>query len=114
MERETAAGTWIGRPMRRREDPRLLMGRGRYLGDLRQPGAATVAILRSPYAHARIRSISTERAAVARGVVAVVTGQEIASAVRPFPNLLPALRPVVYYPLAIDRVRFAGEPVAAV
>ena len=77
-----ASSTWVGRPLKRREDRRLLSGRGRFLGDLRLPGMAYAAILRSPHAHARIVSINPDRARAAPGVLAVVTGDEVAAASR--------------------------------
>src|SRR5688572_29494370 len=106
--------SWVGQPIKRREDRRLLTGKGRYLADLDLPRTAHVAILRSPHAHARLVRIDTTGSQVAEGVLAVVTGRDLVRTTRPFPNRLPFLRPLEYYALAIDRVRFVGEPVAAV
>src|SRR5919199_2814925 len=66
----------IGAPVKRVEDPRLVTGAAKYLDDLKLPGMAHVAIVRSPHAHARIGAIRTERAAAAPGVVAVFTGRD--------------------------------------
>ena len=66
----------VGQPVRRVEDPSLITGAAKYLDDLKLPGMTHVSILRSPYAHARITSIDTTRAAAAPGVVAVFTGKD--------------------------------------
>ena len=76
---EPANGAWIGRPLKRREDHRLLVGAGRYVDDLRPADCAHVALLRSPHAHARIARLEVERARRASGVLAVVTGAELAA-----------------------------------
>ncbi len=68
----------IGQPLRRKEDLRLLTGRGRYSDDVSLPGQAYAAILRSPHAHARIRSIDTAAARAMPGVLAVLTGADVA------------------------------------
>ena len=65
---------WIGQSMKRVEDPRLLTGRGKYIDDVVLPNMAHAAVLRSPYAHARIKSIDTSRAEALPGVVLVMTG----------------------------------------
>ena len=64
----------IGQSIKRREDPALITGRGKYTDDLTLPGMTYAAIVRSPYAHARIRSIDVAAAAAHPGVVAVFTG----------------------------------------
>jgi aerobic carbon-monoxide dehydrogenase large subunit len=110
-------GTLIGSPVKRVEDARLITGAAKYLDDLKLPGMAHVAILRSPYAHARIKSIDTTRAAAAPGVIGVYTGKDF--------EHLPALpcawqaggvENLVNTPraLEIDRVTFTGAGVAAV
>jgi carbon-monoxide dehydrogenase large subunit len=70
---------YIGQPVKRVEDPRLLRGEAAYVDDIKLPGMAYAAILRSPHAHARIRGISTERAEGAPGVLAIFTGKDFAS-----------------------------------
>ena len=67
----------LGKPVKRVEDPKFITGKGRYLDDVKLPGMAHLAILRSPYAHANIRSIDTSAAKAAPGVVAVIVGSEI-------------------------------------
>src|ERR1051325_4605821 len=82
-----STGTGIGRPVRRREDLRLLTGAGRYSDDLSLPGQAYAVMLRSPHAHARIRGIDTAAARDVPGVLAVLTGQDMrADGLGPIPH----------------------------
>src|SRR5437588_13092246 len=74
-EKQTAS--WLGQSIKRKEDDRFLQGRGNYVDDVKLPDMLHMAILRSPFAHARIRSIETSEAKVAPGVVAVVTGADL-------------------------------------
>ncbi len=106
--------TWVGMPLPRKEDARLLSGRGAYLDDLRHPGALHAAMLRSPHAHARLASVDTRGAEAMPGVLAVLTGAEAARLSGPIRPLIPTPVPLRDWCLAVDRVRFAGEPVAAV
>jgi carbon-monoxide dehydrogenase large subunit len=117
---------WIGRSVRRREDYRLLTGSGQFVADVPLRDPLHVVFVRSPHAHARIRSISTSAAAECEGVVEIVTGADVASlgplgghlwaAIPPAIEtwLQPTVRSDNQLLLAVDRVRFAGEPVAAV
>src|SRR5919198_5957389 len=102
---------WLGRSVKRKEDARFIRGRGNYVDDIRLPGMLHMAILRSPFAHARIRSIDTSRAAAAPGVVAVVTGELLAQH-----NLawMPTLSGDTQAVLATDKVRMQGQEVACV
>jgi carbon-monoxide dehydrogenase large subunit len=111
-----AGGPWIGQPLERREDLRLIRGRGLYIDDVRMPGMAHLQVARSPHPHARIVGYDVDRARQLPGVLAVVTGEELRTLVAPFPHpdRLPFLRPIHFYPLAVDRVRYEGEPVVAV
>src|SRR3972149_6033257 len=105
-------GKWIGRSVRRVEDPRLLTGGGTFVDDLKMGHLHHVAILRSPYPHARILRIDTSAAAKLPGVRVVVTSPEVVATTQPFSLGVPA--PLQYYCMAADKVRFVGEPVAAV
>jgi aerobic carbon-monoxide dehydrogenase large subunit len=107
---------FIGDRLLRKEDPRLLRGRGRYVGDIVLPGMFHAAILRSPHACARVDAIDVEQARVATGVAAVVTFADLGTASRPLPVIPPhpALRAKNFHLLAGDRVRFVGEAVAVV
>src|SRR4051812_2816862 len=99
--------------MQRMEDAALLSGRARFMDDLTPvSGLKHAAILRSPHPHARIRGIDASRALAMPGVVGVVTGAELAKLVGPIPSVVKA--PVPYFPFAIDKVRYVGEPVGVV
>ncbi len=76
---ERPSGGHVGRAMRRKEDPRMITGRGRYIDDITVPGTLYAAIVRSPEAHAKITSIDTSAAAARDDVVAVFTGDDLAS-----------------------------------
>ena len=109
----------LGARIKRVEDPKLITGRGRYLDDIKLPGMVHMSILRSPYAHANIRSIDTSAAKAAPGVLAVIVGSEIPW--NPLPMAWPAggasgIRNNINMPriLATDSVKWTGEGVAAV
>ena len=104
---------FIGKPFPIIEDRRFVRGRGRYIADLELPGMLHLAVASAPHAHARVQRINVERARKARGVVTVLTGQDLVQRMEPIPQNLDLPR-VVWYPLAVDKVRFAGEWVAAV
>ncbi len=107
------AGDWVGRSMQRVEDPTLLRGLGRFADDLpTPPHACHAAFLRSPLAHAEINAIDTAAAAAMPGVVAVITGVELKALSTPFITGVKVDAP--QYALAMDRVRYVGEPVAMV
>src|SRR4030095_9486281 len=105
----------IGERVRRKETERFVTGTGRYVDDLLPPGTLHVSFVRSSCAHARINSIDVEAARSMPGVHAVFTGKEIAQHVKPLRvGGSPVLRPVKLYPLAVDKVRYFGEPLAVV
>lgn len=112
MTSETRNSSWIGVSLDRREDLRLLAGRGRFTDDMSLPRMAHAAVLPSPYAHARIVSIDTSAALALPGVYKILTGAEFAKTVGPMPTL--SNPPVIQHCIAIDRVRHVGEPVAAI
>ncbi len=107
---------YMGQKVKRTEDPRLIQGIGHYVDDIELPGTLSVAILRSPYAHAKINSINTDAAKNAPGVIAVYTGADLAGKVGNVPcaAALPELKVPKYPVLAAGKVIFAGHPVAAV
>lgn len=114
----TPDGGWIGRRYSRREDKRLITGKGQYLADLEAKDALVLKFVRSSMAHADIKSIDVTAAAALPGVVAVVTGADIRDLIPPLPTssttpLLPAHYPT-HWPLAVGTVKFHGEPVVAV
>src|SRR2546429_248813 len=103
--------------VRRREDPRLITGAGEFVDDFRVPGCLHAVMLRSPHAHARIRSIDVSAARRAPGVVGVFLASDLGSAGVAIPIYAPhPALPVAcgIRPLAGERVRFVGEAVAAV
>ena len=102
----------IGTRMLRKEDPRFLIGRGRFVDDISLPNMAHAAVLRSPHAHARIRAIDKSAALALPGVVAVITGEDAAKETGPLPCF--ANPPVEQRCIAVGKVRHVGEPVALV
>jgi len=125
-----ATSTRIGQPVPRKEDLRLITGRGRYTDDLNVDGQAYAVMVRSPHAHANILGIDTRAASAVPGVIAVLTGADfIADQMKPIPNktfsLHPAEMPLVNsdgtpafnmpdYPLPADKARFVGEAIVMV
>ena len=123
-------GTEIGQSPRRKEDLRLLTGKGRYSDDMNLPGQAYAIMLRSAHAHARIRGITTALAQRAPGVLAVLTGQDmLADGLKPIPHAVwsghPAEMPLPntdgsaataapHYPMAVDQALHVGDIVAMI
>jgi aerobic carbon-monoxide dehydrogenase large subunit len=108
----------VGQPLKRKEDPRLLTGEGKYCDDLAIPGALHMALLRSTIAHGRIRSIDTSAAKTSPGVHAVYTGAELkAEWAAPMPCAWPVtadMKNPEHFPVAIDKVNYLGDAVAVV
>jgi len=127
---EKATSAHIGQPVRRREDLRLVTGNGSYADDVNLPGQVYAVMVRSPHAHARIRSIDIEAAMAAPGVLTVLTGRDlVADGLKPIPHKVWSQHPAEvalkgregfktftapHYPLPTDKVRFVGEAVAMV
>jgi carbon-monoxide dehydrogenase large subunit len=112
------ATTVLGQRLLRREDPALLTGEAKFASDLDVPGALHVAVLRSPYAHARIASIDVAAARELPGVVAAYTGADLADLwAAPMPCAWPVtddMKNPAHFPLAKDKVNYAGDGVAVV
>ena len=106
----------IGAPIKRREDPRLVQGLSHYVDDIKLVNTLHCTFLRSDYAHADIKSIDTEAAENLSGVVKVITGADIAGKVGSIPCAaeIEGLKVPDHPALAVGRVRFVGEPIAAV
>lgn len=108
----------IGTPMVRKEDPRLLTGEAKFTDDLAIPGALHVALVRSPYAHARIRSVDVSRAVSMPGVVAAYSGADLQDLwAAPMPCAWPVtadMKNPPHYPVATDKARYVGDAVAVV
>ena len=108
---------YIGAPIQRQEDVRFLTGRATFVDDLKLPVMLHAAILRSSYAHARIKGLKTSQALAIPGVVAVFTYEDFADFAKPIPIRLyplPGLEPFLQYPLARGVVRHSGEALAVV
>src|SRR5438876_2069322 len=109
------AAHWVGRKLKRTEDPRLIQGITHYTDDLKLPRMLYCALVRSPYAHAEIRGIRTDAARAVSGVAGVFTAEDTASlGMVPCAIQMPDLKVPKHPVLATDRVRYVGEPVAAV
>src|SRR3990170_5724982 len=109
---------YVGAPISGVLNSRLVAGRGEYTADVSLPDMGHMAVVRSPYAHARIVSVDGSGAAALPGVRAVVTAEDVRKRTGP---ITPFLDPRAFggngtevYCLALDRVRYVGEPVAAV
>jgi len=127
---EVATSTRIGQPVRRKEDERLLTGKGCFSDDVNLPCQLYAVFVRSPHAHARIRAIDTSAALALSGVHAVLTGKDLlADGLQPLPHVPMSQHPAElrlanrdgslvftapHYPLAADKVRFVGEALAVV
>jgi carbon-monoxide dehydrogenase large subunit len=111
----------VGTRVRRAEDPRILTGHGRYVDDVVVPGMLHAAFFRSTVPHGRLVALDVTEAAQLPGVVAVYTGTDMAQLTQPAQagaaigiNLMPGMRSPSFYPLATDKVRFVGDPIALV
>ncbi len=106
----------VGASVKRKEDPGLITGTGKYVGDLKLPGMHHVAFVRSPYAHAKILGIDSSAAAAREAVVAVVTGEDLRDQYEPVPMAggEEALANYSHLALSVNQVRHIGEAVAAV
>ncbi len=108
----------FGSRVRRREDPRFITGHGHYTEDIALPKMATAVFVRSPYAHAKIKSIRTEKAREHSGVIAVFTGKDTDSKLAGVPCAWPVtnagIKTPKYPPIAVDKVRYVGDPVAVI
>jgi carbon-monoxide dehydrogenase large subunit len=113
-----SGGLHVGQALRRKEDPRLITGRGRYMDDISLPGTLWAALVRSPEAHARIVSIDASAARERPGISAVFTGEDMADLAGPLP--MAWVPPGVevnnpeHWPLARGSVKHVGDPVAVV
>jgi carbon-monoxide dehydrogenase large subunit len=113
--------SYVGQPVKRLEDPKLVTGHGAFVDDITLPDMLHAAVLRSPYAHARIRSVDVAAAHALPGVVAIVTGADIAGVLPDIPTramtgerAVDELRPPEHPLLAKDKVCYVGQAVALV
>src|SRR5215472_9767073 len=112
----SATSRYVGQGLKRREDPKYLTGQSHYTDDLAPSGTLHAAIVRSPYAHARIVGIHVEKARSSPGVVAVYTGADVRGRLATLPCtwILPGMKVPVHPVLAFDTVRYAGDGVAVI
>jgi aerobic carbon-monoxide dehydrogenase large subunit len=112
----TEATAYIGQPLSRREDLRLTTGKGRYVDDIKVPGAMHMAVLRSPHAHAIVSRVDLAAASAAPGVSLALSGTDLVGKIGPIvPNwIMPGTKVPERPVIAVDRVRFVGECVALV
>ena len=106
----------FGSSVKRKEDPRLITGQGTYVEDVKLTGILHMVLVRSPYAHAEIRSINSEESFKIPGVVAVFTGEDLKEELGSLPCgwVVPDTKEVPHPPLAVGRVRYVGDAVVAV
>src|SRR4051794_39118628 len=116
----------FGEPIKRREDPTLLIGEAKFTADLNLPNQLHMAVLHSPHAHARITNVDTSAAARMPGVVRIVTGAEVADQIMRLPVVMNPAGAEAHFPphpyglpggakvLATDRARYVGEWIAVV
>ncbi len=115
MAATTHTAGYVGQSLRRKEDARLVRGKGKFVDDIKMLGMLHLVFVRSPYAHANITSVDVSEAEALPGVICTLTGQEISKLVDPFFEIGPSpSNQILDYPMAVDRVRYQGEPVAAV
>ena len=117
IEKAAPSEKWVGQAMRRKEDPRMITGRGRYVDDVVVPGMLHMAIVRSPEAHAKIVSIDTEGAKQAPGVHGVFTGDDLQlESPLPMAWVPPGVevKAPETWPLARGTVKYVGQAVAIV
>src|SRR5258708_15287174 len=106
---------WVGQPIRRKEEDRLVRGKGIFVDDQKLTGMLHIRFVRGWYGHAKIARIDVSKAAVLPGVVCTLTGAEVKGMVKPFIEIGPDVgQKIADYPMAVDKVTFQGEPVAAV
>ena len=101
----------MGHSIKRKEDPRFIRGQGNYVDDVVRPGMVFMDIVRSPYAHAKIKSINTEKALAHPGVAAVITGETLKEYNL---HMMPTLMSDTQMVLPIDKVCYQAQEVAAV
>ncbi len=115
MTTKDGAKNWVGQALPRKEENRLLRGRGKFADDIKLREMLYLRFVRSPFAHAKIVSVDISAAEALAGVVGTLTGSEIAAQTQPFIEIAPDPGGKIKdYPLAVSKVRYQGEPVAAV
>jgi CO/xanthine dehydrogenase Mo-binding subunit len=115
LSSDNANQNWVGKPLPRKEEDRLLRGRGRFADDIKMREMLYLRFVRSPYAHARLLSVDVSAAEALPGVICTLTGKEIEPLTQPFIEIGPdPAAKIRDFPLAVDKAHYQGEPVAAV
>ena len=115
MSSDNANQNWVGKPLPRKEEDRLLRGRGRFADDIKMREMLYLRFVRSPYAHARLLSVDVSAAEALPGVICTLTGKEIEPLTQPFIEIGPdPAAKIRDFPLAVEKAHYQGEPVAAV
>jgi CO/xanthine dehydrogenase Mo-binding subunit len=110
-----AHGHWVGTSVPSTESGRLVRGMGKFTDDFKLQGMLYLCVARSPYAHAKINKVDVSEAARLPGVDVVLTGKDVAEQVQPFIEIGPGPgQKIVDLPIAVEKVRYQGEPVAVV
>lgn len=108
-------GNWVGKPLRRKEEARLVRGKGKFVDDIKPDRCLHLRLVRSPFAHARINRVDVSAAQALPGVVCTLTGEEVAKLCPPFFPIGPGpCTKIVDLPMAHQKVRYQGEPVVAI
>ncbi len=106
---------WVGASLPRKEEDRLLRGRGKFADDIKLREMLYLRFVRSPFAHAKIVRVDTSAAEALPGVICAIAGREVASQTEPFIEIGPEhAQKIRDFPMAVDKVRYQGEPVAAI
>src|SRR5580700_6187671 len=114
-EKNNGGKGWVGAALPRKEEDRLLRGRGKFADDIKLREMLYLRFVRSPYAHARVASVDTSAAEALPGVVCAIAGKEIAAQTQPFIEIGPDhAQKIRDFPMAVNKVLYQGEPVAAV
>src|ERR1700737_4722262 len=109
------AAKWVGQPIRRKEEDRLVRGKGIFVDDQKLMGMLHIRFVRSSYGHAKITRLDVSKAAALPGVVCTLTGAEVKGMVKPFIEIGPDVgQKIADYPMAVDKVVYQGDPAAAV
>ena len=113
--KKNGKGPWVGASLPRKEEDRLLRGRGKFADDIKLREMLYLRFVRSPYAHARVASVDTSAAEALPGVVCSITGKEIAAQTQAFIEIGPDhAQKIRDFPMAVGKALYQGEPVAAV
>src|SRR2546423_6620634 len=102
---------WVGASLPRKEEDRLLRGRGKFADDIKLHDMLYLRFVRSPYAHARIVRVDTTAAEASPGVICTITGKETAAQTQPFIEIGPDhAQKIRDYPMAVEKARYQGKP----